>query len=76
MTEFVICDLILIFWQSEWLGGYKDKDGKSVTGFETLKQKLTPWFSLLEDRNMPFLIRETARKHQWTVAHATVWQRK
>ncbi|KAL8601610.1 hypothetical protein ACOMHN_003876 [Nucella lapillus] len=62
--------------KSEWLGGYTDKDGKAVTGFDSLKKELLPWFDLLDDRNMPFLLRETARKHQWTVAHATVWQRK
>ncbi|KAK7504120.1 hypothetical protein BaRGS_00004424 [Batillaria attramentaria] len=62
--------------KSVWLGGYKDKDGRPVTGFDTLKKELAACFILLEDRNMPFLIKETARKHQWTVAHATVWQRK
>ncbi|XP_076441679.1 uncharacterized protein LOC143280845 [Babylonia areolata] len=62
--------------KSEWLGGYKDRDGNAVTGFDTLKKELDSSFILLEDRNLPFLIRETARKHQWTVAHATVWQRK
>lgn len=25
--------------------------------------------------HLPFLIRETARKHQFTFAHCTVWQR-
>jgi hypothetical protein len=67
---------IFTLLQSQWLGGYKDKDGHEVTGFQTLQKELAPWFVLLEDRNLPFLIRETARKHQWTVAHATVWQRK
>lgn len=62
--------------KSQWLGGYKDKDGQLVTGFHTLQKELAPLFDLLEDRNLPFLIRETARKHQWTVAHATVWQKK
>lgn len=47
-----------------------------VRGFEALKQILSPDFILLEEENMPFLIRETFRKHQWTVAHATVWMRK
>ena len=45
-------------------------------GFDTLKKILTPNFILLEEENMPFFIRETVRKHQWTVSHATVWMRK
>ena len=34
------------------------------------------WFDLVHEENMPFVIRETRRKHQFTVAHATVWRRK
>lgn len=58
-----------------WLGGFK-KDGQAVTGFATLKKELGPSFSLVESCDMPFFIRETARKNQWTVAHCTVWSRK
>ena len=64
------------FLQTTWLGGYKDKDGKPVLGFDTLKKCLGADFDLLEDCEMPFFIRETAHKNQWTVAHATVWKRK
>ncbi|XP_033733855.1 uncharacterized protein LOC117322994 [Pecten maximus] len=62
--------------KSVWLGGYNDKDGNPVTGFETLKKEFGPHFDLVEAMNMPFFIRETARKNQWTVAHCTVWKRK
>ncbi|KAJ8309578.1 hypothetical protein KUTeg_014452 [Tegillarca granosa] len=62
--------------KSTWLGGYKDKDNEPVTGFMTLKRVLGKNFDLLDDQDMPFFIRETARKNQWTVAHATVWKRK
>jgi putative 4-mercaptohistidine N1-methyltranferase len=44
--------------------------------FEWLKQQLEPHFELRERRDMPFLIRETARKYQWTVALGTQWQRR
>ena len=60
--------------QSKWIGGYVE-DGHEVRGFESLKQILAPHFELIEEQNMPFLIRETVRKNQWTVAHATVWKR-
>ncbi|BFZ07423.1 hypothetical protein BsWGS_10462 [Bradybaena similaris] len=62
--------------KSLWLGGYTDRNGKAVTGFEGLQRELGSDFELVEDVNMPFFIRETARKNQWTVAHATVWRRK
>ena len=42
---------------------------------EWLKTKLKGSFDLLEEHNEPFLIRETARKFQWTVALLTKWRR-
>jgi len=47
-----------------------------VRGLDTLQRVLGPHFDLVETVDMPFLIRETVRKYQWTVAHATVWRRK
>lgn len=41
-----------------------------------LKAELAPNFKLLGEANEPFLIRETARKFQWTVALVTKWQRR
>ncbi|XP_027041139.1 uncharacterized protein LOC113669318 [Pocillopora damicornis] len=61
---------------SLWLGGYKDADGKIVTGFDNLKSYLGPDFELIEDKLMPFLIRENACENQWSVAHATIWKRR
>ncbi|XP_053386575.1 uncharacterized protein LOC123544134 [Mercenaria mercenaria] len=61
---------------STWLGGYIGDNGRPVYGFDTLKKTLGPDFDLIEDVNMPFFIRETAHKNQWSVAHATVWRRK
>ncbi|XP_078726862.1 uncharacterized protein LOC144943361 [Lampetra fluviatilis] len=62
--------------KSAWLGGYTDASGKPVRGAETLKRVLSPNFTLLWEGDLPFLLRETARKHQWTAAHATAWRRK
>ncbi|XP_038074631.1 uncharacterized protein LOC119742594 [Patiria miniata] len=62
--------------KSNWLGGYKDKNGQPVTTFDTLKKVLGPDFDLIAEKNMQFFIRETARKNQWSVAHATIWIRK
>ncbi|NP_001279655.1 uncharacterized LOC103187628 [Callorhinchus milii] len=62
--------------KSMWLGRYTDDFGKAVQGFDTMKRVLCPDFELVVEKNMPFFMRETARKYQWTVAHMTVWRRK
>ncbi len=71
----LICTLKLLFLQDKWIGGYK-KDDEDVRGFSTLKEILEPNFELLQEQGFPFVIRETIRKHQWTVAHVTIWRRK
>ena len=63
------------FLQEKWIGGYCDED-REVRGFDKLQQILGPTFDLIESVDMPFLIRETVRKHQWVVSHATVWRRR
>ena len=40
-----------------------------------LKSTLSPAFELVEQTDEPFLIRETARKFQWTRSLVTKWQR-
>lgn len=41
-----------------------------------MQHQLAPHFQLLEQKELPFLIRETARKFQWTVALGTRWLRQ
>lgn len=43
---------------------------------EWLQQSLSPAFSLVKQSDEPFLIRETARKFQWTTSLVTVWRRE
>lgn len=63
--------------KSKWLGGYTDAETKKpVKTFDTLKAKLADTFDLVHDEEMPFFIRETARKNQLTWSHCTVWKRK
>ncbi|XP_062902158.1 uncharacterized protein LOC134345439 isoform X2 [Mobula hypostoma] len=61
--------------KSLWLGGYKDNTGKEVRGFDTLKQVVSPHFELLSEKNESILIRQTARQHELTVTHVTIWRR-
>lgn len=41
-----------------------------------LKEKLSAHFTLEVERDLPFLIREHARKYQWSVAWGTRWRRR
>ena len=62
--------------QDNWIGGWRAKDDGPVTGFDALREKLSPFFELLTTEDLPLVIRETERKYQWIVTHATVWRRK
>ncbi|MDR9426357.1 MAG: SAM-dependent methyltransferase, partial [Marinobacter sp.] len=69
-------------WQEEstprdaWLGGF-EKDGRPVSTLDTLLKRLQPNFELVgEPADIPFVIRETARKYQHTVSQVTVWARR
>jgi putative 4-mercaptohistidine N1-methyltranferase len=59
-----------------WLEEFTPSSNWPAGGtFEWLKSKLSPEFKLLRQLDEPFLIRETARKFQWTTSLVTVWQR-
>jgi putative 4-mercaptohistidine N1-methyltranferase len=60
--------------QSEWLGGFQ-VEGRSQSTLEGLRSRLEPAFTLERTLELPFLIREHARKYQWSVAQASVWRR-
>lgn len=62
--------------KEEWLGGYRAA-GEPVYTLEGLTEVLAPHFAMLgEPRDVPFVIRETRRKFQHTVAELTVWELK
>lgn len=71
-------DLWPFFFQdkSNWLGGYKDKDGAEVRALDTLREILSPHFDLVEAFDLPALLMEDPRMWYWFVDHATVWKRK
>ena len=68
-------------WQEEstpkekWIGGYR-RDGESVTTLEGLQEILGSDFRLIDRKDVPFVIQETARKHQHTIAEMSVWERR
>ena len=59
-----------------WLGGYKDESGKEIKTIETLKELLSEWFELEALEDIPFVIQESARKYQHTIAQMSVWKKR
>lgn len=60
-------------WLDEFTPRDHQPDGDT---FDWLKSKLEIDFSLEKRTDEPFLIRETARKFQWTVSLVSIWRRR
>ena len=62
--------------KENWLGGFKAQTGESYTTLEGLMDNLSPEFDLVgHPQDIPFVIRETARKFQHSVAEMSVWRK-
>ena len=59
-----------------WLEDFTPRANWLCPTLERLHAALAPHFDLVTTRDLPFLIREHARKFQWSVAQATVWIRR
>lgn len=60
--------------KGEWLGGYREGE-EPVWTLDGLREALKPHFRLLgEPRPLPFVIRETRRKFQHSIAELTAWE--
>jgi 5-histidylcysteine sulfoxide synthase/putative 4-mercaptohistidine N1-methyltranferase len=59
-----------------WLGGYKDENGKEIRTLEKLKEILSEKFELLHVEDITFVIKESARKFQHTIAQMSVWKKR
>ncbi|MBQ0725652.1 MAG: 5-histidylcysteine sulfoxide synthase [Cycloclasticus sp.] len=61
--------------KENWLGGYR-KDGEPFSTLEGLKEHLGEHFKLInEPVDVPFVIRDTARKYQHSFSQLSIWQR-
>lgn len=58
--------------RENWLGGKPDREDS----FHGLKELMDPNFVLKSCFDLPFLIREHSRKYQWSVAQASLWQKR
>ena len=65
------------FTQKEkWLGGVR-RDGEPVTTLAGLHAALDAHFTLMAPpENVPFVLRETARKYQHTLSEMTLWVKR
>jgi len=62
--------------KDQWIGGFR-RDGEPYYTLEGLHDILSTNFILVDEpRDIPFIIRETRRKFQHTLAQLTIWQRK
>lgn len=60
-----------------WLAEFTPPENWPVgSTFDWLKLRLSPTFDLIRQTTEPFLIRETARKFQFTFSLVTVWRRR
>ncbi|WP_019894021.1 5-histidylcysteine sulfoxide synthase [Hydrogenovibrio halophilus] len=64
--------------KAHWLGGYKDAaSGENVTTLEGLHAILETEFDPVgAPQDLPFVIRETARRFQHTLSQVTVWKKR
>lgn len=62
--------------RDKWIGGFR-KDGENVTTLQSLGQLLSPHFkNVIPPQDIPFVIRETSRKFQHSIAQMTAWERQ
>jgi len=63
--------------RSEWLGGYKDENGETLTSTEALAATLQDNFERVgEPVEIPFVIRETKRKFQHSLSEFNVFKKR
>lgn len=68
---------LLLATPCTWLEEFTPKDHWPVgSTFEWLNEKLRANFVLDEQKDLPFIIREHARKYQWSMALGTRWIRR
>jgi putative 4-mercaptohistidine N1-methyltranferase len=61
--------------RDNWLGGF-ERSGQRQSTRDALQFLLESHFDIIKASNQPFLIREHARKYQWSVAETTTWRRR
>ncbi len=60
--------------KDDWLGGYINETGQDMTTLQGLQLALGDQFDLVSVQDMEFVIRETPRKYQHSIAEVSVWR--
>jgi len=61
--------------KANWLGGVRE-NGEALTSYAALKRLLCASFEeVAAPQDLPFVIRETARKYQYVQSQVTIWRR-
>ena len=60
--------------KDNWLGGTK-VNGENLSTLDALRQNLGSGFEFQEAIDVPFVIRETARKYQHSIAQMSIWRK-
>ena len=69
--------LVVLATPCTWLEEFTPPENfPSGSTLDWLKHEMSAHFELVHETNEPFLIRETARKFQWTVSQVTVWKKQ
>ncbi len=58
----------------QWLGAIQT--WSETTTLRAIRENLGNKFELVSSKDLPFLIREHARKYQWSVAQASLWLKR
>jgi putative 4-mercaptohistidine N1-methyltranferase len=61
--------------RKNWLGGFA-RGSRPVRTYDALRQILSPHFKFVRRLDLPFLLREHARKYQLGISEAGVWARR
>ncbi|MDX1302251.1 5-histidylcysteine sulfoxide synthase [Photobacterium sp.] len=61
--------------KDKWLGGIK-VHGENFTTLDGLTETLISNFELIAVKEIPFVIRETKRKFQYTLSEMTIWRKR
>ena len=62
--------------QNRWIAGYTRRDGEDVRGPEGLGNCLSAKFRLVEEDDVPALLRFGPRMYNLAIPHVTIWMRK
>ncbi len=63
--------------RDRWIGGFKADTGENFTSLDGIAAELLPEFEMVgEPKDIPFVIRETGRKYQYSLSQFSAWRKR